>query len=129
MDSRSEQAAYAAEAKARWGGTRAYRAYESRAENRTETERQRLRDRLMEHFTAFGALVHLDPASDAPQKRVRELKAFLSENYYPCSNEVLMGLGQMYAADERFRATIDSAGGEGTAVFVRQAIEAYCKKA
>ena len=129
MDSRDEQVVYAAEAKERWGETQAYRAYESRAQNRTETEQQRLTERLMEQFTAFGALVHLDPASDAPQERVGKLKAFLSENFYPCSNETLMGLGQMYVADERFRAAIDSAGGEGTAAFVRQAIEAYCNKA
>lgn len=40
-----------------------------------------------------------------------------------------MGLGQMYAADERFSANIDAAGGSGTAEFVKTAIETYCKKA
>lgn len=32
----------------------------------------------------------------------------------------------MYAEDERFRQNIDKAGGNGTAEFVRQAIEVYC---
>ena len=44
------------------------------------------------------------------------------------TGEVLHSLGQMYTEDERFRRNIDQAGGEGTAAFVRQAIEAYCAK-
>ena len=42
--------------------------------------------------------------------------------------EILAGLGQMFAADDRFRKNIDMAGGEGTADFVAQAIAAYCGK-
>ena len=34
----------------------------------------------------------------------------------------------MYVGDERFRNNIDQAGGEGTAEFVKQAIEVYCSK-
>ena len=32
-------------------------------------------------------------------------------------------------ADERFKANIDNAGGEGTAAFVQKAIAVYCKRA
>jgi TipAS antibiotic-recognition domain. len=40
-----------------------------------------------------------------------------------------MCLGQMYVADARFTASIDAAGGAGTAAFVRKAIETHCEKA
>ena len=125
---KNRETAYAAEAKTRWGKTEAYRAYEEKAKGRTGAEQQILTDRMAEIFRAFGVMRELDPASDAVQEKVKELQSFLSENYYPCSDEILSGLGQMYTADERFTATIDGAGGEGTAAFVRSAIEAYCNK-
>ena len=117
---RSREEAYAAEAKARWGETEAYRAFERKP------EAQGAEERLMAIFAEFGALKDGDPASDAAQAKVKALQDCISANYYTCTDEILMGLGQMYAADERFKANIDAAGGEGTAVFVKTAIEAYC---
>ena len=111
---------YAAEAKARWGETAAYREYESKP-HKPDAEA-----RLMAIFTEFGALKNCDPASDAAQAKVKELQDFIRANYYDCTDEILAGLGQMYAADERFKANIDAAGGEGTAAFVQSAIAAYC---
>jgi len=61
------------------------------------------------------------------REKVAELQRFITENFYTCTNEILRGLGAMYTADERFKANIDRAGGEGTADFVSRAIEEYCK--
>ncbi len=119
---RSKEEAYAAEAKARWGETAAYREYE------TKPKQPGTEDRLMAIFADFGAIKDGDPASDAAQTQVKALQSFISANYFTCTDKILMGLGQMYAADERFRANIDAAGGEGTAAFVKAAIEAYCGK-
>ena len=120
---RSKEEAYATEAKARWGETAAYREYE------TKPKQPGTEDRLMAIFAGFGALKDSDPASDAAQTKVQALQSFISANYYTCTDKILFGLGQMYAADERFRENIDAAGGEGTAAFVKAAIEAYCGKA
>ncbi len=125
---RSKEEAYAAEAEARWGETEAYHAYEKKAARRTEAEGSRLAGRMMLIFADLGALKDGDPASEAAQAKVRELQDFISANYYPCTDAIFMGLGQMYVADERFRANIDAAGGEGTAAFVQKAIAAHCKK-
>ena len=119
---RSKEEAYAAEAKERWGSTEAYREYESRP-RQTVAE-----DRLMAIFADFGALRDGDPASAEALVKVKTLQDCISANYYTCTDEILFGLGQMYAADERFRANIDAAGGEGTAAFVQKAIIAYCAK-
>ena len=125
---RSKEEAYAAEAKARWGGTEAYHAYEKKAASRTEAEGSLFAGRMAAIFAAFGVLKDGDPASDAAQAKVKELQDFISANYYPCTDEILFGLGQMYVADARFTANIDAAGGEGTVAFVQQAIAAHCKR-
>ena len=54
-----------------------------------------------------------------------ELKDYITENYYTCTNQILAGLGEMYVADERFKANIDTHA-QGTAEFVSKAIEIYC---
>ena len=123
----SKEKAYAAEAKARWGDTEAYREWKTKAAGSTKTEADLLKSRLTELFAAFGALKDGDPASDAAQAKVGELQAFISTNIYCCTDGILMGLGQMYVADERFRANIDGAGGLGTAEFVRDAIAVHCR--
>lgn len=65
-------------------------------------------------------------ASDAAQRLVKELQKHICDNYYNCTNEILAGLGQMYVADERFKKNIDK-NGDGTAQFICEAIEVYCK--
>ena len=66
------------------------------------------------------------PDSDNAQSLVKMLQNHITENYYHCSNEILIGLGQMYIADERFKNNIDK-NGEGTAEFISKAIEIYCR--
>ena len=47
---------------------------------------------------------------------------------YTCSDQVLLGLGQMYAAGGEMTGNIDRYGGEGTGAFTNAAIQAFCKK-
>lgn len=119
-----EMEQYKAEAKARWGGSEAYREC-ARKEAAGADFAQSGRE-LMELLAGFGALRQLPPDAPAVQEKAAGLQAFLTEHYYTCTREILCGLGQMYTEDERFRRNIDQAGGEGTAAFIRRAIEAYC---
>lgn len=77
-------------------------------------------------FSELGTLKHLTPDSDEVQKKISVLQKFITDHYYVCTNEILSGLGKMYISDERFKKNIDRAGGDGTAVFVSQAIAVYC---
>ena len=61
------------------------------------------------------------------QSIVKTLQAHITDNYYLCTDEILVGLGQMYVADDRFRNSIDKHAG-GTAEFICKAIEIYCCK-
>ena len=78
-------------------------------------------------FAEIGRVLDLDPASAQVQALVAKLQQFITDHYYTCTKQILQGLGQMYVADERFRANIDRAGGAGTAEFAAKAIEIYCK--
>ena len=118
---------YRQEAKERWGNTAAWQAYEQK-EAAAPAQQQDAAARLMALLAAFGTLRACAPGDAAVQKKVAALQAFITEHFYPCTDEILAGLGQMYAADERFRTNIDAAGGEGCAVFASQAIAAYCGK-
>lgn len=111
---------YKAEAKEKWGKTDAYKEYERRGKDDRG-------DAMMAIFVEIGQVRHLDPASAQVQALVAKLQQFITDHYYTCTKQILRGLGQMYVADERFKANIDRAGGEGTAEFTSRAIEIFCK--
>lgn len=119
---------YAAEAKATYGQTAEYKEFEEKSKNRKKEETQKLNARMMVIFTEFGTMRELPPDSKEVQSQVKKLQSFITENFYTCSNEVLYGLGSMYAAGGEFTVNIDKAGGEGTAEFVFEAIKRYCNK-
>ena len=111
---------YAAEAKASYGQTAEYKEFTEKSKGRTQEETQKLNGQMMSIFSEFGAMRSLPPLSERVQSQVRKLQEFITEHFYTCSNEVLLGLGKMYSEDERFAANIDKAGGEGTAGFVSE---------
>ena len=123
---KSEIEQYKAEAKAKWGDTQAYGEYEQKQESGHDFGKTA--SQMMNLFAEIGTLRQLSPADQAVQEKIRALQEFITSSYYTCSTEILRGLGQMYVGDERFRNNIDQAGGEGTAEFVKQAIEVYCSK-
>ena len=125
IDALREQ--YAEEAKARWGNTEAYRESAKRAAKWTDADKKRLEAQSGEIFSGFAALVGTDPADAGVQALVTRWKAFISESYYDCTNEILAGLGQMYVADERFTKNIDQYGA-GTAKLMSDAIAIFCTK-
>ena len=117
-----------AEAKARWGDTDAYRQYEEKAEAYSAQDQNDLAAGVDQIMEAFAACMKNDAAavSAEAQALVRRLQSYITAHCYTCTDQILAGLGQMYVADERFRRNIDKHGA-GTAAFIRDAIEAYCK--
>lgn len=118
---------YAAEAKAKWGQTQAYKEYEQKTSGQTQAQVRSTGDAMMDIFAEFGAIRHLSPESSQAQELVSKLQAFITEHYYTCTKQILRGLGQMYIADSRMTENIDKAGGEGTAAFAHQAIDIFCE--
>ncbi len=119
---------YAARAKAQWEQSPSYKEFvERHPDGFTKEEDQRLEKETMDFFVRFGGLRDKDPASEVVQNQVRLLQNFMTEHFYTCSNEILLALGKMYSGGGEFTESIDKVGGEGTADFVDQAIQIYCK--
>ena len=118
---------YAAEVKARWGGTDAYRESQERETKKTPKDRMSEQEEMNDIFRRAAALRQGSPESPEAQALVKEWQDYISTHLYTCTNEILAGLGQMYTADERFQKNLDRFG-EGTAEFLSKAIAAYCAK-
>lgn len=116
---------YAAQAKASWGTTDAYKEFDKKSAGRSREEEQALGIQMMEIFTEFGKIKDRSPESDEAQVLVKKLQDYITEHYYTCTDEILEGLGQMCAGGGDMTTNIDKYAGEGTAVFANEAIEAY----
>ena len=118
---------YATKAKEKWQHTNAYQEYTQKNKGRSKDAEEALARGLMLIFSDFGKCKDGDPALPEAQALVKRLQAYISENYYQCTPEILQTLGAMYGAGGEFTENIDKAGGEGTAKFVERAISIYCK--
>ena len=114
---------YAEEVRQRWGSTDAYK--ESQQRNTDFSKAAALLDAVFEEFAELDRS-GISPDDEAAKIQVEKLQRCITDNFYTCTNEILAGLGQMYAADVRFKTNIDKHG-EGTAEFVSQCIKSYCK--
>lgn len=118
---------YAAQAQASWGDTDAYKEYEKKTEGLSKEQKNGLGIEMMEIFKEFGQLLSANPGDEPVQAQVKKLQDYITEHFYTCTDEILSGLGKMYAAGGSMTENIDKAGGKGTAEFVSEAIEIYCK--
>ena len=120
---------YKTEARSRWGNTDCYREHEQKTNNYTKEKWAAANDGMMAIFVEFAACKANGTSADSSEAQalVVKLQAHITENYYTCTDEILAGLGEMYVADEQFKRNIDKYG-EGTAEFVADAIEVYCRK-
>ena len=118
---------YAAQAKASWGTTLAYKEYEEKSKGRTKEDNLKIHQGMIDIFVQFGQIRKTDPASEEAQAMVKKLQDYITEHMYTCTKEILGGLGMMYGGGGDFTTNIDKMGGEGTAEFASRAIEIYCR--
>ena len=120
---------YSKESLKRWGKTEAYREHEQKTKNYTKEKWSEANDGLMAIFAEFAACKASGASADSAEAQalVTKLQAHITENYYTCTDEILAGLGKMYACDERFKKNIDKYG-EGTAEFTSEAIAVFCQE-
>lgn len=120
---------YSTEARERWGDTSAYREHEEKTKHYTKGKWAEANDGLMAIFAEFAACKDSGASADSieAQALVAKLQAYITANYYTCTDEILAGLGKMYVADERFNKNMDKYG-EGTAEFAAEGIRIYVEK-
>lgn len=115
---------YAAQAKASWEKTDAYKEYEQKSKGRSKEVQQKLNAEMLSIFAEFGRIKDLSADSTEAIALAKKLQNHITENYYTCTDEILLGLGAMYAGGGDFTTNIDKVGGERTAVFAFEAIKA-----
>ena len=110
----------------RWGNTDAYCEHERKTKNYGKEKWAEANDGLMAIFAEFATLKSNGFTANSPevQSLVGKLQDFITQNYYTCTDDILLGLGRMYVCDERFKKNIDKHG-EGVAEFVFAGIESF----
>lgn len=123
----SEMEQYKAEARERWGHTEAYREHAEKTRSYGKQDWNSLAEGMDHIMGEFALYMRCGEAPDSAeaQRLVQTLQDYITRHCYTCTPEILAGLGQMYTADERFRANIDRHG-DGAAAFISEAIAAYC---
>lgn len=121
--------AYKAEANAKWGKTDAYREHKEKTHHYSKDKWNDLAAEMDSIFAKFSLCARNGGAPDSAEAQclVKQLQCHITDNYYHCTNQILAGLGQMYVADDRFRANIDRHA-DGTAAFVCEAIAIHCNE-
>ena len=125
----SEFEKYKAEAKEKWGQTSAYKEHAEKTKHYSKEKWTSLAEGMNDILAEFAICMKNGEEPDSPESQnlVKMLQSYITENYYLCTNEILAGLGRMYAQDERFRNNIDKHA-DGVAAFICAAIEVYCSK-
>ena len=119
---------YAAQAKATWGQTEAFKEFEAKNRSKSKNQQHQEGVLMMKLFEEFGQMLDSTPESEEVQAQVKKLQDYITEHFYTCTKEILSGLGKMYAGGGSMTENIDKAGGLGTAAFVNEAIQIYCSK-
>ena len=120
---------YKTEAHSRWGNTASYGEHEQKTKNYTKEKWAEANDGLMAIFAELAACKENGVSADSAESQalVAKLQAHITENYYNCTDDILVGLGKMYVADDRFKKNIDKYG-EGTAEFASEAIGVFTEE-
>ena len=118
---------YREDAKNRWGDTEAYEEYLKKSRNRTGSEEKMIGMGIMDIMKEFGEVLGTDPSADSVRKPVIKLKSYITENFYECTDEILLGLSEMYAAGGEMTENIDAHAGKGTGIFIKEAVREYLK--
>jgi len=119
---------YARKAKEEWGDTPQYKEYEKKSASRSKSDEANMMKGLLSLFAEFGKIKDTDPSSAEAKAMAKKLQDYITEHFYKCTDDILLGLGQAYVSNKEFTENIDNAGGKGTADFACRAIKAYCGK-
>lgn len=124
------QKKYRSEVIERWGDTPEYREFSYTFSKKSQkAQANQWNDFLIYSQVFFERLAEYEMESfmlAAVQKMVSEWQDYLSENFYHCSNEMLLSLGELYECDDRFSSYINRFGSDKLASFFNSAIKAYC---
>ena len=85
----------------KWGQTKEYNEYTNKTKNYSKDKWKSLNKAMIDIFKDFASYMINQNTFDSniTQDLVNKLQNHISDNYYLCTNEILLGLGKMYVAD------------------------------
>lgn len=121
---------YEDEVKERWGDTEAYKESARRTKSYTKQDWQRIKN---EGETQLEKMVELfdqgvEPSDARAMDIAEEARLSIDRNFYPCSHNMHVCLGESYVADARFTAFYDKHR-DGLAKWLCAAIKANAERA
>jgi DNA-binding transcriptional MerR regulator len=121
---------YEEEAKERWGNTDAYKESQRRVSEYTKEDWLKIKAEEEGTTATFASLFEsgASPDGDEAMDAAEAHRMHITRWFYECGYEIHAGLGDMYVADERFRANYDKHA-PGLSEFIRDAIHANAKRA
>lgn len=120
-----DTAEYADEAEQRWGGTDAWRQSRERTAGWTEADKQRVAAESVALAKRLAAAKAggLAPDSTEATNLAEEARLTIDRQFYDCSKEMHVALGELYVSDPRFTQYYDQHA-PGLAAWLRDAIVA-----
>lgn len=119
------KAKYAEEVRQKYGNTDAYRESEKKTSKYSKDDWTRITADSDRIHNKLAAMMEKGPEDQRVQAAIGEWRQHITDNFYNCTPEIFRGLGDLYAADERFTANIDKFK-PGLAAFMREAMHIYC---
>ncbi len=123
--SEEKQKEYEEEARQRWGDTDAYRESQRRWKSYTDDDKRKIGEEGEAAYRAILAAMPYGPASPQAQEGIARWHQHLRYFYEP-TQEILLGLAEMYNDHPDFAATFQRIHPE-LAAFMRDAIRVYCE--
>jgi hypothetical protein len=116
--------AYEDEAKARWGGSPAWKESQRRTASWTTGDLTSKKAEMGAIVDRIAAGMERGAADPGVQAAVREYHEFIDRNFYTCPAATFLGLSDLWGEDERFRAYWEGFR-PGLTDFVREAVQVY----
>jgi DNA-binding transcriptional MerR regulator len=125
-----DPADHQAEVEERWGDTDAFEESSRRTKSYTKEDWQRYKAESTQINADLAELVDAGVATDDPRAMdaAERHRLLIDRWFYPCSQEMHVGLGEMYVADPRFAANYETVR-PGLAAYVCAAIKANAVRA
>lgn len=124
--SEDQRAAYEAEAKTHWDA-KLVETSNQRWKKRSKANQQQIIDEGNEIYRQLAQQIDISkPDEDSVQVLIKQWHMHL-KNFYQPTSEMLLGLGDLYVQDERFKANFDRLDNR-LADFIRQAVIHYVAK-
>jgi len=124
-DIENAKAKYEQEVEDKWGSTDAYKQSKGKTSKYTKDDWKKISSEENDIFSGFSKVS--DIKSQDAKDLVDAWKDHTTRYYYDCTDEILLGLADMYIADERFSKNIDKFG-KGTAEKMSGSIKLHCKQ-